>query len=100
MNNYHIYEEIGKGKYSVVYKGRKKKSIEYLAVKSLEKSRRKKLLNEVKMFADLNHNNILRFYAWYETRNHLWVILEYCPGGDLMGLIEADAKGLEESAIR
>ena len=29
MNNYHIYEEIGRGKYSVVYKGRKKKSIEY-----------------------------------------------------------------------
>jgi serine/threonine-protein kinase ULK4 len=100
MNNYHIYEEIGKGKYSVVYKGRKKKSIEYLAVKSLEKSRRKKLLNEVKMFADLNHNNILRFYHWYETRNHLWVILEYCPGGDLMSLIEADSKGLEEAAVK
>jgi serine/threonine-protein kinase ULK4 len=47
MNNYHIYEEIGKGRYSVVYKGRKKKSIEYMAIKSLEKSRRKKLLNEV-----------------------------------------------------
>jgi len=60
MNNYHIYEEIGKGKYSTVYKvlflirslymckkGRKKKSIEYVAVKSLEKSRRKKVLNEV-----------------------------------------------------
>ena len=42
MNNYHIYDEIGKGKYSVVYKGRRKKSIEYLAVKSTEKSRRKK----------------------------------------------------------
>lgn len=43
MNNYHIYEEIGRGKYSVVYKGRKKKSIEYMAVKSLEKSRRNKV---------------------------------------------------------
>lgn len=47
MNNYHIYEEIGKGQYSVVYKGRKKKTIEYMAVKQLEKSRRTKLLNEV-----------------------------------------------------
>jgi len=50
MNNYHIYEEIGKGKYSVVYKGRKKKTIEYMAVKSLEKSRRTKLLNEVLIY--------------------------------------------------
>lgn len=94
MNNYHIYEEIGKGKYSVVYKGRKKKTIEYTAVKSLEKSRREKLLNEVKMFNGLKHPNILKFHHWYETKNHLWVILEYCPGGDLMSLIEADKKGL------
>jgi serine/threonine-protein kinase ULK4 len=84
MNNYHIYEEIGKGKYSVVYKGRKKKSIEYMAVKSLEKVRRKKVVNEVKLFNKLYHPNILKFYNWYETRNHLWIIFEYCAGGDLL----------------
>ena len=39
MNNYHILEEIGKGKHSVVYKARKKRTIEYTAVKSLEKTR-------------------------------------------------------------
>ena len=50
MNNYHIYEEIGRGKYSVVYKGRKKKSIEYVAVKSVERSRKKKLLDEVGIY--------------------------------------------------
>ena len=61
MNNFHIYEEVGRGKDSVVYKvsqlnlsnhesrvqGRKKKTIEYVAVKSVEKFRRKKVLNEV-----------------------------------------------------
>jgi serine/threonine-protein kinase ULK4 len=47
MNNFHIYEEVGKGKFSVVYKGRKKKTIDYVAVKSVEKNRRKKVLNEV-----------------------------------------------------
>ncbi len=50
MNNYHIYEEVGRGKFSVVYKGRKKKTFEYVAVKSVERSRRKKLMNEVKFF--------------------------------------------------
>jgi serine/threonine-protein kinase ULK4 len=53
MNNFHIYEEIGRGKYSVVYKGRKKKTIEYVAVKSVERSRRKKLMNEVRIFHNL-----------------------------------------------
>jgi serine/threonine-protein kinase ULK4 len=92
MNNYHIYEEIGRGKFSIVYKGRKKKTIEYMAVKSVEKSRRKKVLNEVKIMHNLIHPNILRFYNWYETRNHLWVLFEYCCGGNLSQLIEQDKK--------
>ena len=50
MNNFYIYEEVGRGKYSVVYKGRKKKTIEYVAVKSLEKSRKKRVLNEVNIY--------------------------------------------------
>lgn len=28
MQNYHIYEAIGRGRHSVVYKGRKKKTIQ------------------------------------------------------------------------
>lgn len=98
MNNYHIYDEIGRGKFSVVYKGRKKKSFEYLAVKSVEKSRRKKILNEVKILHSLNNEHILKFFNWYETRNHLWIIFEYCAGGSLNTIIEADKK-LPEKVI-
>jgi len=65
----------------------------------LEKSRRKKVLNEVKIFHNLNHPNILKFFNWYETRNHLWIIVEYCPGGDLLQLIEQD-KHLPESTLK
>ena len=99
MNNYHIYEEIGRGKYSVVYKGRKKKTIEFVAVKSVDRLRRKKLMNEVRIFHNLNHQNVLKFHNWYETRNHLWIIFEYCPGGDLLKLLEDD-KRLPEQTIR
>ena len=52
MNNFHIYEEVGRGKYSIVYKGRRKKTIEFVAVKSVEKSRKKKVLNEVTKLYD------------------------------------------------
>ena len=100
MNNFHIYKEVGKGKYSVVYKvsyatnnliqGRKKKTIDYVAVKSVEKNRRKKVLNEVRIFHNLKNRHILKFFNWYETRNHLWIIFEYCAGGDLYQLIEQD----------
>lgn len=37
MDKYHIYEEIGKGEFSQVFKGREKKKIEYVAIKRIEK---------------------------------------------------------------
>lgn len=48
MNNYHIYAEIGRGKGSTVYKGREKKTIQYVAIKSVEKALKAKVLNEVR----------------------------------------------------
>jgi serine/threonine protein kinase len=33
----------------------------------------------------------------YETTNHLWLILEYCVGGDLMSLLRQDARLPESS---
>ncbi|XP_020596014.1 serine/threonine-protein kinase RUNKEL [Phalaenopsis equestris] len=97
MNNYHVYEAIGRGKHSTVYKGRMKKSIEYYAIKSVDKSQRSKILHEVKMFHDLDHPNILKFYSWYESSAHLWLILEYCVGRDLMSLLKEDGRLPEDS---
>ena len=48
MNNYHIYDAIGRGKHSVVYKGRKKQTILYYAIKSVEKTQKARVLQEVK----------------------------------------------------
>uniref|UniRef100_M4CQI6 non-specific serine/threonine protein kinase n=1 Tax=Brassica campestris TaxID=3711 RepID=M4CQI6_BRACM len=97
MNQYHIYEAIGHGKCSTVYKGRKKKTIEYFACKSVDKSRKSKVLQEVRILHSLNHPNVLKFYAWYETSAHMWLVLEYCVGGDLRTLLQQDCKLPEDS---
>lgn len=97
MNHFHIYEAIGHGKYSTVYKGRKKKSIEYFAIKSVDKSHKSKILQEVKILHSLDHPNVLKFNSWYETTAHLWLVLEYCVGGDLMTLLKQDSKLPEDS---
>ena len=46
----------------------------------------------------LDHPNVLKFHAWYETSNHLWLILEYCCGGDLAALLAADGRLPEPAA--
>ena len=98
MNNYQIYEEIGRGRHSTVYKGRLKKTVEYYAIKSVDKAQRSRVLNEVTMLHQLRHANILHFYHWYETNNHLWLIEEYCTGSDVLTLIKQD-KSLPEDTL-
>ncbi|GAB2266242.1 hypothetical protein Dimus_001262 [Dionaea muscipula] len=97
MNQYHIYEAIGHGKYSTVYKARKKKLIEYFAVKSVDKCHKSKVLQEVKILHALDHPNVLKFYAWYETSAHFWLVLEYCVGGDFLKLLQQDTQLPEDS---
>ena len=76
MENYHIYDAIGKGKHSTVYKARRKKSIEYFAIKSTSKCRMPKIINEVQFIHTLSHPGILHFYHWYESKNHIWLSMK------------------------
>eukprot|EP01116_Phalansterium_solitarium_P006147 TRINITY_DN18452_c0_g1_i1.p1 TRINITY_DN18452_c0_g1~~TRINITY_DN18452_c0_g1_i1.p1 ORF type:complete len:1283 (+),score=487.38 TRINITY_DN18452_c0_g1_i1:196-4044(+) len=92
MNNYSLTEEIGRGTNSVVYKGRRKKTIQYVAVKSVDKKSQDKVMNEVSVMHEMDHPNILKFYNWYQTPNHLWLIIEFCAGGDLAKVIAQDTK--------
>ena len=55
MDNFHIYEEIGSGKKSTVFKGRRKRSVEYVAIKSIDKEgTMPKILHEVQQMYRLS----------------------------------------------
>lgn len=49
MDKYHIYEEVGAGKHSQVFKGREKMDIEYVAIKRVEKSMMDSVVKEVQV---------------------------------------------------
>lgn len=99
MDKYHIYEEIGKGAFSQVFKGREKKKIEYVAIKRVDKSMMNKIVTEVQIMHKMQSPHILKFHDWYETRNNLWLILEYCTGADLESLLKQDDH-LPETSVR
>lgn len=47
MENYILYDEIGRGDGSVVYKGRKRGSVEFVAIYCIDKSKRAETTNRV-----------------------------------------------------
>lgn len=94
-----MFNKIGESKNSTCYLGRKKKSIQYFCIKSVNKSQKAAVSNEVKNMHALDHPNIVKFFSWYETTNHIWLILEHCSGGDLRTLLNQD-KRLPENSIR
>lgn len=51
-----------------------------------------RLCLQVKLLHALQHPNILTFHTWYETSKHVWLILEYCVGGDLGTLMGLDGR--------
>ena len=99
MENYVLYDEIGRGENTVVYKGRRKGTINFVAIYCIEKILRAEITNRVRLTHELCHENIVGFNEWYETSNHLWIVVELCTGGTLRQVIEQD-KNLPEVCIR
>uniref|UniRef100_A0A8C0AZX2 Protein kinase domain-containing protein n=1 Tax=Buteo japonicus TaxID=224669 RepID=A0A8C0AZX2_9AVES len=80
MENFILYEEIGRGSKTVVYKGRRKGTINFVAVLCTDKCKRAEITNWVRLTHDIRHKNIVTFHEWYETSNHLWLVVELCTG--------------------
>lgn len=96
-------KQLGKGTYSKVYKGYfinpdtdEKKPRQYVAIKKMSNLQLKAyecLENEIEIMKQLNHPNILKLIDVIEEQSTqdddviLYIILEYCGGGDLKRLI-------------
>lgn len=94
-----LYDEIEKTNEQVIYKARRKGTIKYLAVACTEKHKRPVISNHVRVSHELKHKNVLQFYEWYETSNHLWLVMELCTGGSLEQVIKED-RFLSENVVR
>ncbi|XP_074981777.1 serine/threonine-protein kinase ULK4 isoform X3 [Caretta caretta] len=99
MENFILYEEIGRGSKTVVYKGRRKGTINFVAILCTDKCKRAEITNWVRLTHEIRHKNIVTFHEWYETSNHLWLVVELCTGGSLEMVIAQDEQ-LPEDVVR
>ncbi|XP_025044811.2 serine/threonine-protein kinase ULK4 isoform X3 [Pelodiscus sinensis] len=99
MENFILYEEIGRGSKTIVYKGRRKGTINFVAILCTDKCKRAEITNWVRLTHEIRHKNIVTFHEWYETSNHLWLVVELCTGGSLEMVIAQD-EHLPEDVVR
>ncbi|CAK67557.1 unnamed protein product (macronuclear) [Paramecium tetraurelia] len=85
---------IGKGSYATVYKGFDTKSNQNVAIKQIYKAdlqsadNEEHLLNEINMLKRIKNPNIIEILDVLQTKEHYYIILEYCNIGDLDSLLK------------
>ena len=95
INSFEILDELGNGSFGTVYKVLKKNEQgKYFAMKSLSKSslqKQKQLkyaISEIRIMKRLQHPFILTLHYAFQNPKSIYLILDYCPNGDLLDLIE------------
>ena len=91
-----LKDKLGKGAFGEVYLSEVKGIEGVYATKKLEKSNYKKntkaykyLKNEIDILKDTDHENIIKLYnSNIETNKFIFLITEYCNGGDLNSCLE------------
>ncbi|KAM3924709.1 uncharacterized protein RB166_008047 [Leptodactylus fuscus] len=101
--NWEILTELGDGAFGKVYKAHHKETQELAAVKIIEISCEESLedhVSEINILGQCQHPNILRLLESVFWDQQLWIIMEFCAGGALDGVMLELGHGLNEGQIR
>jgi serine/threonine protein kinase len=58
------------------------------------------LRREAEILSGLDHEGIVRLERWFETESHLYLVMEFLPGGDLLACIQQHGHFTETEARR
>uniref|UniRef100_A0A8B9JGA6 non-specific serine/threonine protein kinase n=1 Tax=Astyanax mexicanus TaxID=7994 RepID=A0A8B9JGA6_ASTMX len=90
MNEYELVRQIGHGAYGKALLVRERSgSARHCVIKQISWSRmspreREDSKKEVTLLSKMKHPNIVAFFRSFNERNNLYIVMEYCDGGDLM----------------
>ncbi|NWI40006.1 ULK3 kinase, partial [Picathartes gymnocephalus] len=93
LDEFILTEPLGSGTYATVYKAyRKRDTREVVAIKcvnkrSLNRASVENLLTEIEILKTIRHPNIVELKDFQWDNEHIYLIMEFCAGGDLSRFI-------------
>ncbi|XP_035179552.1 serine/threonine-protein kinase Nek5 isoform X2 [Oxyura jamaicensis] len=89
MDKYEILKKIGEGSYGKIFLAKGKVDNEQCVIKEIDLAKmpvkeKEASQKEVILLAKMKHANIVTFFASLQENNKLYIVMEYCDGGDLM----------------
>ncbi len=106
MDYYKFVKLIGKGAFGKVTLGINKLTGKQVAIKTIDKSymkddfSRKKVFQEVYILKKTRHANVIRLLEVFEGPKHLFIVMEFAPGGDLLKYVKKKGRLSETEARR
>jgi len=95
---------LGKGSFGAVYLVKMKTTGEYYAMKVLSKSMvisqnlSKYVYTERNVQSEIRHNFIVKLHCAFQSKDKLYMVMDYCKGGDLGHLLQKKGKLSEDVA--
>eukprot|EP01039_Chlorochromonas_danica_P007127 gene7127-7880_t len=104
-DDYVIGKELGRGRFSVVCECVNKLTGVHCAVKIIDKAtiepEEKSLLRtEIAVLKLVNHPNIIKMMGLYETKSHIYIVMEMLKGGELFERIVGRPRFTEMEAAK
>ncbi|RID54646.1 hypothetical protein BRARA_G01950 [Brassica rapa] len=103
VGDYELGRRLGSGSFAVVWLAKHRSSGLEVAIKEIDKKKlnpkvRDSLLKEISILRTIDHPNIIRLHEAIETGDRIFLVLEYCSGGDLAEYINLHGKVSEPVA--
>ena len=107
IGDYLLNEEIGSGGFAKVVQGIHIPTGEKVAVKIMDKAQifseplnLTRIQREIAILKIVRHRNIIKLYELMETPNKIYLVMEYCNGGELFDYIVSKQHLTERQACR
>jgi len=104
IDDFRFLKYISRGAYGRVYLMAKKATGDVFAIKAMSKRDllRKNLVSSIRAERDImaatNHPFLVRFFHSFQSRDTVYLVMEYSPGGDLFGLLRKMERLPEDAA--